>query len=45
MKERIAPDDVQLNVREDLKTVVGKGTRSTAIAWRKRKEFEDLIWI
>lgn len=33
-----APSVVQLNVREDLKAAVRKGTRSAAIA-RRRKEF------
>lgn len=39
MKERTAPDVGQPNVRVDLKTVVRKGTRSTAIAWRRGRSF------
>lgn len=35
MKERAALDARQQNVREDLKTVVRKGTGSTANAWRR----------
>lgn len=39
MKYRSAADVGQPNVREDLKAVVGKESRTTAIAWRRGRSF------
>lgn len=38
MKIEIEHDAMQPNVRQDLKPVVMKGSRSAAIAWRRRKK-------